>query len=218
MTLRVNKSATADRAAPGEADMQAINRHALRELKPEEVYTFRCVACDDRIDRDHERFPLETLLKLAPMFVGKTFIHDHRWTVDGQMARIYAAAVEERDGVNALVVSCYMLRTEATADTIAAIEGGIRKEVSVGCAVARSVCSVCGKEYGTCGHHKGMTYDGVLCVVDLLDPVDAYEVSFVAVPAQPGAGVTKHHQKICWTPAELAAAKVRLEIERERWK
>jgi hypothetical protein len=30
-----------------------------------------------------------------------------------------------------------------------------------------------------------------LCVGDLVDPKDAYEVSFVAVPAQKGAGVTK---------------------------
>lgn len=218
MQIQVNKAASAALAAPSEADMQAINRLALRELKPEEVFTFRCVACDDRVDRDFERFPLETLRKLAPMFVGKTFIHDHRWTADGQMARIYAAAVEERDGVNVLVASCYMLRTEATADTIAAIEGGILKEVSVGCAVSKAVCTVCGKEYGTCGHHKGQTYDGQLCVVDLLEPVDAYELSFVAVPAQPGAGVTKSKSKTCWTTAELSAAKAQLEIEHERWK
>lgn len=218
MNLRVNKSATADRAAPGEADMQAINRHALRELSPEEVYTFRCVACDDRIDRDFERFPLETLRKLAPMFVGKTVISDHAWTAKGQQARIYAAAVEERDGVNVLVVSCYMLRTEATADTIAAIEGGILKEVSVGCAVGRAVCTACGKEYGSCGHQKGREYNGKRCIVELLEPIDAYELSFVAVPAQPGAGVTKTKSETCWTTAELSAAKARLEIERERWK
>jgi hypothetical protein len=30
-----------------------------------------------------------------------------------------------------------------------------------------------------------------MCVGDLVDPRDAYEVSFVAVPAQRGAGVTK---------------------------
>lgn len=219
MNLRVNKSATADRAIPGGAEMEQINRFALRELTPEEVYTFRCVACDDQVDRDFERFPLETLRKLAPMFVGKTVISDHAWMAKGQQARIYHAEVVQREpGGNALVVSCYMLRTEAAADTIAAIEGGILKEVSVGCAVARAECSICGEEYGSCGHRRGQSYDGQLCVVRLLEPVDAYEMSFVAVPAQPGAGVTKSHEKTCWTTAEFFAAKARLEIERERWK
>ena len=43
-------------AALSEEDLQLINRQALRELKAEEVFTFRLAACDDQIDRDHERF------------------------------------------------------------------------------------------------------------------------------------------------------------------
>jgi hypothetical protein len=57
--------------------------------------------------------------------------------------------------------------------------------------MGRSVCAVCGSEYGTCGHQKGEYYDGVLCCVILREPVDAYEFSFVAVPAQRDAGVMK---------------------------
>ena len=41
------------------------------------------------------------------------------------------------------------------------------------------------------GHIKGEKYDGKPCVGDLIDPTDAYEFSFVAVPSQRGAGVTK---------------------------
>ena len=41
------------------------------------------------------------------------------------------------------------------------------------------------------GHVKGEDVDGVPCVGNLDDPKDAYEWSFVAVPAQRGAGVTK---------------------------
>ena len=74
---------------------------------------------------------------------------------------------------------------------IADIEAGIKKEVSVGCAMGRSVCSVCGSEYGTCGHVKGETYEGQVCCAILQEPVDAYEFSFVAVPAQREAGVLK---------------------------
>lgn len=50
-------------------------------------------------------------------------------------------------------------------------------------------CSICGKE--NCEHHGGERYDGKLCFFTLLDPVDAYEWSFVAVPAQRKAGVIK---------------------------
>ena len=54
-----------------------------------------------------------------------------------------------------------------------------------------AVCSVCGSEYGTCGHMKGETYDGQICCAILKEPMDAYEFSFVAVPAQAAAGVLK---------------------------
>lgn len=204
---------------PNEEQLARINGLAKGTMTAEQVYVFSVRLCDDQVDRDFERFPVETLEKLAPMFVGKTVILDHMWSAKGQTARIYRAeVVRQDDGKHDLVVACYMMRNESTVDIIASIEGGILKETSVGCSVSRAVCSVCGEEYGSCGHRKGQVYDGQLCVVDLLDPVDAYEMSFVAVPAQPGAGVTKSHEKTCWTTAELSAAKARLEIERERWK
>jgi hypothetical protein len=73
------------------------------------------------------------------------------------------------------------------------IDAGIKKEVSVGCAVERVECSVCGADVksGACGHKKGETYGGKPCCHLLLSPTDAYEWSFVAVPAQKAAGVTK---------------------------
>ncbi|MEI3141571.1 MAG: hypothetical protein V8S34_08630 [Lawsonibacter sp.] len=86
-----------------------------------------------------------------------------------------------------------MMRTESNRDLIAEIEGGIKKEVSVGCAVERSVCSICGadRRNGDCGHKKGERYDGALCFTRLMGASDAYEFSFVAVPAQPAAGIVK---------------------------
>ena len=85
----------------------------------------------------------------------------------------------------------YLLRTEKNGDLIAEIEGGIKKEVSVGCAAGRSVCSICGAEDGGCDHVRGQRYDGRLCFRELRDVTDAYEWSFVAVPAQRQAGVLK---------------------------
>ena len=50
--------------------------------------------------------------------------------------------------------------------------------------MGRSVCSICGSDYGSCGHRKGESYDGQVCCAILQEPMDAYEFSFVAVPAQ----------------------------------
>lgn len=218
MQLKINKAAATVKSEASAADMLLINRQSLRDLTPDEVYTFKVRACDDLIDRDFERFPLETLEKLAPMFVGRTMIADHRWTADNQRARIYETFVDARDGCNALIAKCYMLRNDSAKDLIAAIEGGILREVSVGCSIGKAVCSICGKEYGTCGHQKGTTYDGEMCHVDLLDPVDAYEMSFVAVPAQPGAGVIKSITGGGIEVLALPNAKARLEIEKEKWR
>ena len=84
-----------------------------------------------------------------------------------------------------------MVRTQGNQDLIAEIEGGIKREVSVGCAVKRAECSICGSDMGRCAHEKGKRYDGRLCCTVLDDPYDAYEWSFVAVPAQREAGVIK---------------------------
>lgn len=183
--------------APTKAQLEKINGFARREMKAEEVYVFRAALCDNEVDRDFECFSRDALEKLAPLFVGKTGILDHERTSRGQAARVFAARVEE-DGTKTtargepyarLIAECYVARTAETAPLIASIESGIRKEVSVGCAVAKRTCSVCGK--AACDHVRGRRYGGELCFHILDEPTDAYEFSFVAVPAQRAAGVVK---------------------------
>ena len=53
----------------------------------------------------------------------------------------------------------------------------------------RCVCSICGEDINTCAHKKGEVYGGKVCCAELVNAQDAYEWSFVAVPAQPRAGV-----------------------------
>lgn len=216
--MEINKAAVTAKGAATADDLLLINRLAQRELTAEDVFVFKVRACDTLVDRDYERFTLDTLRQLAPMFEGRTMIFDHKWSAGNQTARIFETYVDESLDGFPMIAKCYMLRKDSTKDIIADIEGGILREVSVGCAISRAVCSICGKDYGTCGHIKGTEYDGSLCVCELHDPVDAYEMSFVAVPAQPRAGVTKGAKSKNWTPAEDAAAKVRLEIEKERWR
>lgn len=173
------------------AQMEAIQALARGKLTPEQVYVFSVRLCDDQLDRDGERFDTAALPALAKMFIGKTGIVDHRWSSDGQVARIFATEVVKEEGVSFIKAWAYIRRGGAADEVIADIEAGIKKEVSVGCAMGRAVCSICGSDYGSCGHQKGEHYDGQPCWVVLREPMDAYEFSFVAVPAQPEAGVLK---------------------------
>lgn len=185
---------------PGPEDMEAINRYTRRAYEPGEVYTFSLVLCDNEVDRDLERFPVESLERLRELFLGKTCIFDHERRSANQTARIYHTGLQERPGETTqagetlvqLAAKAYLPRTKGNEETIELIESGILKEVSVSCSVKRSVCSICGKE--SCEHQKGRTYGGKLAHTVLTEPTDAYECSFVAVPAQRGAGVVKNAQ------------------------
>ena len=180
-------------------EMEMINAFAKAPLSSEEVFSFSVVLCDNEVDRDFEAFSDGAIFELRELFVGKTGIFDHDWKSGNQIARIYAAEVlreagkatgDGRDYV-CLKAMAYMLRTPTTAGIIAEISGGIKKEVSISCSMARCICSVCGEEIAKCGHTKGQEYDGAICFGILDGAVDAYEWSFVAVPAQRAAGVTK---------------------------
>ena len=177
--------------APTAVQLEAINAQAKGNLTAEQVYVFSLRLCDDQVDRDHERFDTAALPGLAKLFIGKTGIVDHRWSSDNQVARIFQTQVVKEENVSYIKAWAYIRRGGNADEIIADIEAGIKKEVSVGCAMGRAVCSVCGGEYGTCGHQKGEHYDGQLCSAILQEPMDAYEFSFVAVPAQREAGVLK---------------------------
>ena len=209
-----------------EQDMELINRYTRRELTTEEVYTFSVVLCDNEIDRDYERFTTEALEKLAVLFVGRTGIFDHQNSSANQAARIYSCRVERPEGKTTsfgepyarLTAKAYLPRGGVQEDLILQLDAGIKKEVSVGCSVGSVRCSVCGEEVrrGTCRHQKGKVYGGRVCHHILEEPSDAYEWSFVAVPAQREAGVIKHYLpesgKAC-TLTESQVCKLRGHLE-----
>ena len=190
--MEIKKSTeVAGGGVPTGAQLEAINAQAKGRLSQEQVYVFSVRLCDDQVDRDMERFDTAALPALAKLFIGKTGIVDHKWSTDSQVARIFQTQVVQEAGVSYIKAWAYIRRGGAADEVIADIEAGIKKEVSVGCAMGRAVCSVCGGTYGDCGHRKGEYYDGALCCAILKEPMDAYEFSFVAVPAQPQAGVLK---------------------------
>lgn len=205
------------------ADIELINRYSKTQLAPDEVYAYSMVLCDTEVDRDTERFTVASLEKLAGLFLGKPGIRDHRRTSEGQHSRIYRTQVEMTEKKNALGdplvllrADAYMLKTEVMQPMIDAIEGGILKEVSVGCHCAECNCSICGKpiridwktwtEQCETGHIKGQKYDGQLCVGLLEKPVDAVEFSFVPVPSQRAAGVIKSAEDVSHAIELLKAA------------
>lgn len=188
-----------------EEDMKKINRFTRRSLTAEEVYCFHVILCDNEIDRDYESFTVEALHKLAELFIGKTGIFNHDPKGENQTARIYDTQVLTEEGkltqagevYTYLFAKAYMVRSQKNADLILDIDAGIKKEVSVDCSVASVTCSVCGTNLREkrCEHTHGAKYNNKLCYSVLGDPTDAYEWSFVAVPAQKNAGVTKRYSE-----------------------
>ncbi len=184
-----------------EKELELINNYTRSPLTADDVYIFTLTLCDNETDRDFERFSTESLPLLGELFTGKTGISDHSMRSGDQRARIFRAYTEQHptqktscgEPYTALKARAYMLRTEENAALIKEIEGGIKKEISVGCAMQECICSVCGKDMKKhlCEHIKGRAYGGKVCHGILKNPTDAYEWSFVAVPAQRKAGVTK---------------------------
>ena len=190
-----------EKALNQSGDIEKINAFSRRELTEDEVYTFTIRLCDNEVDRDFECFSKDTLERLAKLFVGRTGIFDHSMKSADQKARIYEAYVEKQQGERtvygeelwALKAKAYMLKSDSNAELIDEIDAGIKKEVSVSCSVEKSVCSICGRDRKKerCSHIGGKSYGGRLCYTKLEGALDAYEFSFVAVPAQKKAGVTK---------------------------
>lgn len=181
--------------ANAEKDIGLINAYTLRELRPDEVFCFSAILCNNFPDRDNERFTDDALRTMAELFPGKPGLIGHEWGGDTSSARVYRASVEEIEGGLGLRGDVYIPRIPALAELIDKIETGVVKEVSVGVRVASRTCSICGAQmvWDECkeGHIKGQEYDGDMCLGLLDDPTDAFEFSFVSVPAQPGAGIIK---------------------------
>lgn len=181
--------------------LEKINRYTRKALTADEVFVFTATLCDNEVDRDYERFTVDALKALAPLFEGKTAIQNHSMNSADQSARTFLTEVVTDasrttslgEPYTYLKAYCYMPRIPKNDALIAEINAGIKKEVSVGCAVSMHKCSICGnqEEQNPCGHRRGKRYNGKICHYTLEKPLDAYEWSFVAVPAQKNAGVTK---------------------------
>lgn len=186
--------------------LKQINAFTRRPLTENEVFIFSVILCDNEIDRDFEQFSDDSLLTLKSLFLGKTGVFDHVSTGANQTARIFftdvIANTHRKNSIGQpykyLLAKAYMVKSEKNKDLILEIDAGIKKEISIGCAIKSKLCSICGANHkvNPCSHIPGKTYNvkGVksTCYLTLEQPLDAYEWSFVAVPAQVNAGVIKN--------------------------
>ena len=181
-----------------ESEMKQINEYTLEPLTAEQVFTFKAVIGNNETDdRNDMPFSESALKDLAELYKGKTVIKDHNPSAENQIARVYATELrtdtEKVSGLNEpyteLIAKCYMAKTAENEGLISEIKAGIKREVSTDFAVNEFKCSICGAE--VCKHFRGKEYDGKKCMRIIKHCPDAYELSFVAIPAQPNAGTIK---------------------------
>ena len=185
-------------------DMEQINSYSAKELSSDDVYVFVIQLCDNDVDKDNERFPVESLFILKQLYVGKTGIIDHTYpNCKNTTMRILSCEVDYvSDKVTSvgepyyrLLARAYIVKNEYTNEVIEKIESGKIHNVSIGCSVRRSVCSICHNDINSslCDHLKGRQYNNKLCFVELTDPVEAYEFAFVVEP-KPKKGITNYEK------------------------
>lgn len=224
----ITKSATVETQEVTDEDLRKINKLTLSPLTKDEVFTFKVVAGDNELDdRNFEPFNLNALKDLKRLYIGKTVIKDHRRTADNQVARVYDTELitepkltKANEPFTKLICKCYMVKTNSNADLIKEIKAGIKKEVSTGTKAKKAICSICGtdntKTY--CPHWGGREYDKdggkTLCYFTLDGVKEAYELSLVAVPAQPRAGTTKHYGAT-ETVEEVKKSQIQDEVKEE---
>lgn len=193
-------------------DLELINRLSLKKLTADDVFTFSVILCDNDIDRDFEVFTDSALTSLQKLFIGKTGILNHSNRSEDQICRTYKTELlcdserktEYGENYKALKAWCYTVKSAKNEDLIRDIESGIKKEVSVSCNFSEKICSVCGER--VCTHTAGKFYGDTLCYKKIDGVTDAYEWSFVAVPAQRCAGVTKTAKENTYSEISKARA------------
>ena len=217
----VSKAAQIRSADVTEEELAKINRFALTPLTAEEVFTFKVMMADnEQDDRNFEPFTASALEDLKALYIGKTMLFDHSFAAESQTARVYDTELVTTDAKTALgephtelIGKVYMVKTASNADLISEIKAGIKKEVSTSCSVSKMTCSVCGKDNAKtfCQHLPGRKYNGETCHMRIERCKEAYELSFVAVPAQPRAGVAKS-KSLLTAKSEAAEKELRARI------
>ena len=85
-----------EKTAVSADDMALINQYSRAELSADDVYSFKMVCCDSKIDRDGEAFSVNALHEMAKLFVGKTVITDHKPSQIPILSRLSKRALSKK--------------------------------------------------------------------------------------------------------------------------
>jgi hypothetical protein len=182
---------------PDDEELEKINALSNIDLGPGDVYVFTLRSADTIVDRSADQFTAKALNDMASMSVDKPFLRDHSWKTDSVVGKIFDASVSSKR----LIQKVYVPKTAKNEDMYMGMLSGIYNKVSVGFALAPQdyVCSMCMKSVYSmdCPHYPGQTdkVTGEMCVGMIKGVKDYYEVSNVAVPAQPAAGIRRTETK-----------------------
>ena len=207
----ISKVASVSPLEVTDEDLKKINKYTLSPVTAEEVFIFKATIADnEQDDRNYMPFNLKALQDLKKLYPGKTMLKDHSRKADNQIARVYDTELVQNANKQTelgelyteLVAKIYMIKTDSNKDLIAEIIGGIKKEVSTSTVPEKMVCNICGVDNmkDWCRHWPGREYDVAdatgkstkkRCKMLLHGAKEAYELSFVAVPAQPRATTHK---------------------------
>ena len=173
-----------------------INSYALVELKQEDVFARKMLLAHNAIDRDNERFPEDLLEDYAKTLPGKSALFGHRRPDPGEglffdaytetmspeefkeLTGEKATLPEEVTEVKVLWSWFYMMTIEENKKTIANIDGGIYRHVSIGFRAA-DIISV------------KKDQNGPVLYWEYVGPGEALEGSLVWLGAQNGATIQK---------------------------
>lgn len=181
-----------------EGELEKVNSYLRTPLTESDIYMISVVLCSNEIDDNYEQFTEESLIKLSKLFVGKTGVFDNNNQYGNSTIRIISCEVKKIEGKKnkvgedfyQLVARAFILKQKHNEQLINFIENGIVTEVSVGCSVRNTICSICDHDMRShsCTHIKGKMYtiygnNSKLCYGKLIDPLEAYEFSFVCNPS-----------------------------------
>lgn len=173
---------------PSEEDFQTIKEFLKHPVAKEDLFVYSVKLCDNLLDREGEFFSIPALHQLADLFVGVGGIFNHDWQGAEQHSRIYKTEVLSDDSIEKtpvgepytyIVAYVYTLNTEENKPFLDKLKAGIYQEVSVGFESAKT-------SEVPYGERKAVRIDEI---------ADVFEWSFVAVPAQPFAGVVKSNKQ-----------------------
>ena len=163
-------------STPSPTDFELIKNFLKSEdIKPEDLFVYPVRLCDNCKDRDGEMFSDTALESVSRLAVGVVGIKNHDWVSENAHSRIYKAEIEEIDGIKSVIGYAYTMVTDSTQEFINNIKSGLLQEISIGFSA---------KNY--------VEVDGIRIIEDV---EEVFEWSFVAVPAQPKAGVVKNMSK-----------------------